>query len=245
MWLSPQRANKGSKAIERLKKKLSEQESLLLLMSPSMAFRVHNRNGKVSAPGSRLSRISLCCGRDSPPSCVAAVVSGSCVASTTAALFFWRMFPCQETLVQYSTPRPMCPSDWCFRPEPPRLTDSWLNPHSWEVTASPRSSNRAGGSQICADRALRTGILSRDLVNLRGTFSSESGSWCHLEPGPLPLGLWASHIAVSVQLAEAAGGLCRSLVSGSQLRACVLDTGGQSKWHWPLQIPPANLLCGP
>ncbi|KAB0407369.1 hypothetical protein E2I00_016735, partial [Balaenoptera physalus] len=33
------RANKGSKAIERLRKKLSEQESLLLLMSPSMAFR--------------------------------------------------------------------------------------------------------------------------------------------------------------------------------------------------------------
>ena len=47
--LSPQRANKGSKAIERLRKKLSEQESLLLLMSPSMAFRVHSRNGKVSA----------------------------------------------------------------------------------------------------------------------------------------------------------------------------------------------------
>ncbi|XP_042522072.1 breakpoint cluster region protein [Dipodomys spectabilis] len=40
------RANKVSKAMERLKKKLSEQESLLLLMSPSMAFRVHNRNGK-------------------------------------------------------------------------------------------------------------------------------------------------------------------------------------------------------
>ncbi|XP_069475957.1 breakpoint cluster region protein isoform X2 [Ambystoma mexicanum] len=40
------RANKGSKGIERLKKKLSEQESLLLLMSPNMAFRVHNRNGK-------------------------------------------------------------------------------------------------------------------------------------------------------------------------------------------------------
>lgn len=47
--LCPQRANKGSKAIERLRKKLSEQESLLLLMSPSMAFRVHSRNGKVSA----------------------------------------------------------------------------------------------------------------------------------------------------------------------------------------------------
>ncbi|XP_036594527.1 breakpoint cluster region protein isoform X3 [Trichosurus vulpecula] len=40
------RANKGSKVIERLRKKLSEQESLLLLMSPSMAFRVHNRHGK-------------------------------------------------------------------------------------------------------------------------------------------------------------------------------------------------------
>uniref|UniRef100_A0A8C9EQE9 BCR activator of RhoGEF and GTPase n=1 Tax=Pavo cristatus TaxID=9049 RepID=A0A8C9EQE9_PAVCR len=44
--LTIQRANKGSKVIERLKKKLSEQESLLLLMSPNMAFRVHNRNGK-------------------------------------------------------------------------------------------------------------------------------------------------------------------------------------------------------
>ncbi|KAB0370017.1 hypothetical protein FD755_017979 [Muntiacus reevesi] len=40
------RANKGSKAIERLRKKLSEQESLLLLMSPNMAFRVHSRHGK-------------------------------------------------------------------------------------------------------------------------------------------------------------------------------------------------------
>nr|XP_056715428.1 breakpoint cluster region protein [Euleptes europaea] len=40
------RANKGSKNMERLKKKLSEQESMLLLMSPNMAFRVHNRNGK-------------------------------------------------------------------------------------------------------------------------------------------------------------------------------------------------------
>ncbi|XP_076844976.1 LOW QUALITY PROTEIN: breakpoint cluster region protein [Brachyhypopomus gauderio] len=40
------RANKGSKVIERLRKKLSEQESLLLLTSPSMPLRVHNRNGK-------------------------------------------------------------------------------------------------------------------------------------------------------------------------------------------------------
>uniref|UniRef100_UPI003AAB52B4 breakpoint cluster region protein-like isoform X8 n=1 Tax=Centroberyx gerrardi TaxID=166262 RepID=UPI003AAB52B4 len=40
------RANKGSKVIDRLRKKLSEQESLLLLTSPSMALRVHNRNGK-------------------------------------------------------------------------------------------------------------------------------------------------------------------------------------------------------
>ncbi|XP_046723827.1 breakpoint cluster region protein isoform X1 [Silurus meridionalis] len=40
------RANKASKVIERLKKKLSEQESLLLLTSPNMPLRVHNRNGK-------------------------------------------------------------------------------------------------------------------------------------------------------------------------------------------------------
>uniref|UniRef100_A0A8D3E0P9 Uncharacterized protein n=1 Tax=Scophthalmus maximus TaxID=52904 RepID=A0A8D3E0P9_SCOMX len=40
------RTTKGPKAIERLRKKLSEQESLLLLMSPNMAFRVANRNGK-------------------------------------------------------------------------------------------------------------------------------------------------------------------------------------------------------
>ncbi|XP_072244634.1 breakpoint cluster region protein isoform X1 [Leuresthes tenuis] len=40
------RTTKGPKLIERLRKKLSEQESLLLLMSPNMAFRVANRNGK-------------------------------------------------------------------------------------------------------------------------------------------------------------------------------------------------------
>uniref|UniRef100_A0A673B9K2 BCR activator of RhoGEF and GTPase n=1 Tax=Sphaeramia orbicularis TaxID=375764 RepID=A0A673B9K2_9TELE len=41
------RANKGSKVIDRLRKKLSEQESLLLLMSPSMPLRLYNKNGKV------------------------------------------------------------------------------------------------------------------------------------------------------------------------------------------------------
>ncbi|XP_062867132.1 breakpoint cluster region protein [Trichomycterus rosablanca] len=40
------RANKGSKVIDRMWKKLSEQESLLLLTSPNMPLRVHNRNGK-------------------------------------------------------------------------------------------------------------------------------------------------------------------------------------------------------
>ncbi|XP_037121310.1 breakpoint cluster region protein isoform X2 [Syngnathus acus] len=40
------RANKGSKVIDRLRKKLSEQESLLLLTSPSMHLRVYNKNGK-------------------------------------------------------------------------------------------------------------------------------------------------------------------------------------------------------
>ncbi|XP_069019370.1 breakpoint cluster region protein [Embiotoca jacksoni] len=40
------RANKGSKVIDRLRKKLSEQESLLLLTSPSMPLRVYNKTGK-------------------------------------------------------------------------------------------------------------------------------------------------------------------------------------------------------
>lgn len=40
------RTTKAPKVIERLRKKLSEQESMLLLMSPNMAFRVANRNGK-------------------------------------------------------------------------------------------------------------------------------------------------------------------------------------------------------
>uniref|UniRef100_A0A4W5MBC4 BCR activator of RhoGEF and GTPase n=1 Tax=Hucho hucho TaxID=62062 RepID=A0A4W5MBC4_9TELE len=53
------RANKGSKVIERLRKKLSEQESLLLLTSPSMALRVHNRNGKVSFKSFSLTSMEL------------------------------------------------------------------------------------------------------------------------------------------------------------------------------------------
>uniref|UniRef100_A0AAQ5ZQI7 BCR activator of RhoGEF and GTPase n=1 Tax=Amphiprion ocellaris TaxID=80972 RepID=A0AAQ5ZQI7_AMPOC len=44
------RANKGSKVIDRLRKKLSEQESLLLLTSPSMPLRLYNKNGKVMTP---------------------------------------------------------------------------------------------------------------------------------------------------------------------------------------------------
>lgn len=40
------RVCKGGKVLDRLRKKLCEQESLLLLMSPCMAFRVNNRNGK-------------------------------------------------------------------------------------------------------------------------------------------------------------------------------------------------------
>ncbi|CAL9708716.1 unnamed protein product [Knipowitschia caucasica] len=40
------RTTKNPKVMERLRKKLSEQESMLLLMSPNMAFRVANRNGK-------------------------------------------------------------------------------------------------------------------------------------------------------------------------------------------------------
>uniref|UniRef100_A0A7N6FDD3 BCR activator of RhoGEF and GTPase n=1 Tax=Anabas testudineus TaxID=64144 RepID=A0A7N6FDD3_ANATE len=41
------RANKGSKVIDRLRKKLSEQESLLLLTSPSMPLRLYNKNDSI------------------------------------------------------------------------------------------------------------------------------------------------------------------------------------------------------
>ncbi|XP_061417933.1 breakpoint cluster region protein-like isoform X2 [Lethenteron reissneri] len=40
------KANKNSRSLERLKKKLSEQESLLLLTSPSMPLRLHTKHGK-------------------------------------------------------------------------------------------------------------------------------------------------------------------------------------------------------
>uniref|UniRef100_A0A671UTV8 BCR activator of RhoGEF and GTPase n=1 Tax=Sparus aurata TaxID=8175 RepID=A0A671UTV8_SPAAU len=51
------RANKGSKVIDRLRKKLSEQESLLLLTSPSMPLRVYNKSGKVT----KTSKINCSC----------------------------------------------------------------------------------------------------------------------------------------------------------------------------------------
>lgn len=51
--IQKEKANKGqSRAIERLKKKMFENEFLLLLNSPTIPFRIHNRNGKVR--GSRV-----------------------------------------------------------------------------------------------------------------------------------------------------------------------------------------------
>ncbi|XP_064127570.1 active breakpoint cluster region-related protein isoform X2 [Loxodonta africana] len=45
--IQKEKANKGqSRAIERLKKKMFENEFLLLLNSPTIPFRIHNRNGK-------------------------------------------------------------------------------------------------------------------------------------------------------------------------------------------------------
>ncbi|XP_063516998.1 active breakpoint cluster region-related protein-like [Pongo pygmaeus] len=45
--IQKEKANKGqSRAIERLKKKMFENEFLLLLNSPTILFRIHNRNGK-------------------------------------------------------------------------------------------------------------------------------------------------------------------------------------------------------
>lgn len=69
-----QKANKGqSRAIERLKKKMFENEFLLLLNSPTIPFRIHNRNGKVRNGGTGQSQprssvegcpLSMASGRD-------------------------------------------------------------------------------------------------------------------------------------------------------------------------------------
>ncbi|GAA6103246.1 active breakpoint cluster region-related protein isoform X1, partial [Tachysurus ichikawai] len=41
------KSQKGqSRNVDRLRKKMNEQESCLLLHSPTIPFRIHNRNGK-------------------------------------------------------------------------------------------------------------------------------------------------------------------------------------------------------
>ena len=79
-------------------------------------------------------------------------------------------------------------------------------------------------------------------MGLTGTFSPDLVPGAVWSPG---LSLCGHHTAVSVQPRGAAGGFCGSLVSETQLRACVLDARWPG-WHRPspLQIPPANLLCG-
>lgn len=55
-----QRANKSCKATERLRKKLQEQQSLLLLSSPTIPLRMHSRSsGKVSSNSSSRSIFAL------------------------------------------------------------------------------------------------------------------------------------------------------------------------------------------
>lgn len=43
-----QKAPKGQSRVERLRKKMNEQESWLLLHSPTIPFRIHNKHGKVT-----------------------------------------------------------------------------------------------------------------------------------------------------------------------------------------------------
>lgn len=45
-----QKAPKGQSRVERLRKKMNEQESWLLLHSPTIPFRIHNKHGKVLCP---------------------------------------------------------------------------------------------------------------------------------------------------------------------------------------------------
>lgn len=45
-----QKAPKGQSRVERLRKKMNEQESWLLLHSPTIPFCIHNKHGKVPCP---------------------------------------------------------------------------------------------------------------------------------------------------------------------------------------------------
>lgn len=137
--VSPQRANKGSKAIERLRKKLSEQESLLLLMSPNMAFRVHSRHGKVRDRRPRRAGHAPACGPGPRPQ-----------ATPTGRAPTRQSRPAGHAPAGHRLSRPTCRPrplwslfglrDLCSmapRPGGAPLWGSGPEPHSWEVGASP------------------------------------------------------------------------------------------------------------
>lgn len=50
VFVCVQKAPKGQSRVERLRKKMNEQESWLLLHSPTIPFRIHNKHGKVPSP---------------------------------------------------------------------------------------------------------------------------------------------------------------------------------------------------
>lgn len=91
--------------------------------------------------------------------------------------------------------------------EASRLTGSWLSPHSWWVVGSPGSLNRAGGSQVCADPALSTGILSGDVVGLRGASLPSLAPSAIWSPGHSLCGhhMWLSAHSLGRQLVGSAG----------------------------------------
>ena len=55
IFVCVQKAPKGQSRVDRLRKKMNEQESWLLLHSPTIPFRIHNKHGKVAIPSLSLS----------------------------------------------------------------------------------------------------------------------------------------------------------------------------------------------
>lgn len=132
-------------------------------MSPSMAFRVHSRNGKVSA----------CC---AGPSCSPGL--GWAPDCLMAARFHLDAPHTERGLSSMVHASILIPLSGALGRSPQV---------EWQLAQLPQLGvgrvSREGigqGSLAGADLALGTGMLSRDLEGQRRIFCPESGSCCHL-----------------------------------------------------------------
>lgn len=184
-------------------------------MSPSMAFRVHNRNGKVSTrrvPPGRPWAPALP-GRPTRPPAPRWPLQRQPISSG------------KHPLAKRGLSSMAGTSTWAFDRRAwataPRLTAG-----SGGVSRESGAVGVGEGWQVSADSGLYTGVPSgREPCRQERSFPSRVWLLVPWQPGTLPPRV--SDTPVSLQLGEPAGKLSRTLVSGSRLRAYGLDTGGQ------------------